>query len=837
MCGSASVYRSGVLLHFEEVNNIRDDFSADHSPSRHEFAVAREFFKELGSPFHVVVVMVAADRGNILRKSYIDSALEIENHLRHRLKVKHGGGEYSYSDFCGTKCDTSHAVSIFLSLFRESSEKRAVKMTFPTLDVYGHKIYLANNLFGVSMDNRSNTIEGTTLVAINFHAIYNNSTMEAIMRKWEREALEYSIHTQKDPYSLIHVHTVSEGLASDEMKKTSALAAPLIGVSVAMIIFFTVVTSLKLDPIRSKPWEALFGVLCPVLSLAASFGFLFWIGFKFVPIATVVPFLVLAIGVDDVFIFLHAWAHTSHDLSLHIRVAEAMGSAGISITITSLTNFLSFAVGILSSTPAIRIFCVFMSTAILFAYIYQIFFYTAIVAIGGLREEANLNAYVPCIKLAKHKKEKPSKKHEWREALENTVETALDMWVDFLLSIWTRIALAICLLLYWTIAGYGVSQIKVGLSSERLFLDGSPLHEAINLHRNFKGLGQMIVFVNNPMDLSGSIGEILNVLEEFQSAPNSVGPSSTQIWLQPYLEFIAVQEGHPLNFQYKYLPGFLNFSEYHKWSHYISLGDSQDCFDEKSSCVSKFFFSTGFQGAISWVDRLKLLQSWRVITEKYTAFNITIYDDFSMYADQLLTIPPAAVQTVILALVCMSMVLIVFTPNYSTIVPGVICILSINLGVFGLLFYWDIDLDPISMTTTLMAIGLSVDFVAHISFHYYKGDTGDKKQRLKQALTSTSWPMLQAAFSTVLGILVLASVRAYMIEVFVKVVVLVIVLGMVHGLIFLPIVFAAIPFTKPCKKPAITIIKITSDQQLTSRSSEKEHYNLQASHILNRNRA
>ena len=66
--------------------------------------------------------------------------------------------------------------------------------------------------------------------------------------------------------------------------------------------------------------------------------------------------------------------------------------------------------------------------------------------------------------------------------------------------------------------------------------------------------------------------------------------------------------------------------------------------------------------------------------------------------------------------------LILFTPNYATIVPGVACVLSINLGVFGLLYYWNIDLDPISMATTLMAIGFSVDFVAHISFHYYKGE-------------------------------------------------------------------------------------------------------------------
>uniref|UniRef100_A0A915EUE1 Uncharacterized protein n=1 Tax=Ditylenchus dipsaci TaxID=166011 RepID=A0A915EUE1_9BILA len=99
-----------------------------------------------------------------------------------------------------------------------------------------------------------------------------------------------------------------------------------------------------------------------------------------------------------------------------------------------------------------------------------------------------------------------------------------------------------------------------------------------------------------------------------------------------------------------------------------------------------------------------------------------------------------------------------------------------------------------------MAIGLSVDFVAHINFHFYRGDVEDKKERLRQALTSSVWPMLQASMSTVLGLVVLASVRAYMFQVFVKVVILVVLLGLTHGLVVLPIVYAAIPFHKTTEK-------------------------------------
>lgn len=166
---------------------------------------------------------------------------------------------------------------------------------------------------------------------------------------------------------------------------------------------FATTVNHKIRVFRSKPAEGYFGVVCVCLGLIVSFGVSFYIGIPFNPVASTMPFLILAVGVDDAFLMLGAWRMTDPKDPIEVRMGYAMGDAGASITVTSLTNFGCFALGYwLSPTPAVADFCTLTSIGVIFDYIYQMTFFPAVMIYGARREnEGGLIAYFPCCRCKK----------------------------------------------------------------------------------------------------------------------------------------------------------------------------------------------------------------------------------------------------------------------------------------------------------------------------------------------------------------------------------------------------------------------------------------------------
>lgn len=100
-------------------------------------------------------------------------------------------------------------------------------------------------------------------------------------------------------------------------------------------------------------------------------------GGKTAGIHGLLPFLLIGIGVDDMFVISAALDQTNPRWSVADRMREGMRHAGSSITITSLTNAIAFFLGCSGSLDALSSFCFFAGIGVLMLYFTSITVFSA----------------------------------------------------------------------------------------------------------------------------------------------------------------------------------------------------------------------------------------------------------------------------------------------------------------------------------------------------------------------------------------------------------------------------------------------------------------------------
>ena len=98
----------------------------------------------------------------------------------------------------------------------------------------------------------------------------------------------------------------------------------------------------------------------------------------------------------------------------------------------------------------------------------------------------------------------------------------------------------------------------------------------------------------------------------------------------------------------------------------------------------------------------------------------------------------------------------------------------------------------------LTLIFFSVDFSAHISYHFMKYQDLSQDERVKETLYTLGLPIVQGATSSCLGVLGLGFVPLYIYQTFMKMVSLAVVIGAIHGIVFLP-VFLSLTMGSQCQ--------------------------------------
>ena len=126
------------------------------------------------------------------------------------------------------------------------------------------------------------------------------------------------------------------------------------------IVFVYVTIMLgKFSCTEQRALLALGGLLCIGLTIGFTYGFCSAINLFYGPMHNIIPFLLLGIGIDDMFVIIQCYDNLGSEKSQDNveNIGRTMRHAGVAITVTSLTDFIVFVLGATTVLPALRSFC------------------------------------------------------------------------------------------------------------------------------------------------------------------------------------------------------------------------------------------------------------------------------------------------------------------------------------------------------------------------------------------------------------------------------------------------------------------------------------------------
>lgn len=421
----------------------------------------RDKYGQLFTPFYRTeqVIMIPKDHGVIGREEYLEEAIRLQEVIGN-LRTKPYNSSYpdgiSLQDICWKATGTACTVNSVTQYFQNRMEhfqvyKKAGKvlthfencLESPTTttdsdvcrEIASQNISIPESMkdcscfadYGAPMELYKTYLGGIPEQAesnpkllkdskaiISTALVYNKySTSENDLAiAWEREFIQ-RMTEENEKGGIFDLSFMAETSIEDEIERQSkGDVLPAILSYGLMLLYVTFGlgkwTNTRKFFVAAKFTIGFLGVILIVFSVVCTFGIFSWFGAKVqLVILEVVPFLALAIGVDNIFLIVHAVdrAAADYDDTVDIEtkvsflISKSIGEVGPSIVMASVAESTAFVFGCISPMPAVLWFAAFSSAAVVMNLIFQLTIFLAIVALDKRREFANRPDVLCCFQV------------------------------------------------------------------------------------------------------------------------------------------------------------------------------------------------------------------------------------------------------------------------------------------------------------------------------------------------------------------------------------------------------------------------------------------------------
>nr|CAD7460294.1 unnamed protein product [Timema tahoe] len=295
-----------------------------------------------------------------------------------------------------------------------------------------------------------------------------NKTLQEPAKLWEEKFISFMKNWSVSAKpKFMEVAFSSERSIQDEIDRESKAEVATVVISyVVMFVYISLalgrVRSFRTLMVDSKITLGVGGIVIVLMAVVSAIGIFGYCGVVTTLLTIeVIPFLVLAVGVDNIFILVQAHqrderrkgeTHAQH-------IGRTLSKVGPSMLLTSLSESTCFSLGALSDMPAVHTFALYATVALLLDFIFQITCFIALLALDDKRQaEGRLD--VLCMM-------KASKNPDSSGSPDSLLHSLFrDQFVPALLHPVVRVIVVVVFLFWWCSSIVLIPDLDVGLDQK-----------------------------------------------------------------------------------------------------------------------------------------------------------------------------------------------------------------------------------------------------------------------------------------------------------------------------------------------------------------------------------
>lgn len=569
----------------------------------------------------------------------------------------------------------------------------------------------------------------------------------------------------------------------EELNKSTNTDAKIIVISYVIMFLYASIalgsTTLSLRDMLRNPAVSIVeskfslgvaGILIVLMSISASIGLFSWANLRAtLIIVDVIPFIVLAVGVDNIFLIVHEFERVNirnPDDDVELRVAKALGRMGPSILLSAITETVSFALGAFVGMPAVRNFAIYAAGAVFINAVLQVTLFISLLSFNQKRVEDSRMDCMPCIQIKKARIHLDGSNGNLNARLYETPEEGmlqrfiLRYYAPTILGRKVKVAIITVFLGLFAAGVALIPEVKLGLDQRVAIPDDSYLIPYFNDLYDYFDSGPPVYFVTKDLDATKRKHQqqicarfttcdslsLTNILEQerkrtevsYISSPAASWIDDFFLWLNPQFEECCVEKGSACfadrtpawNITLSGMPEGDEFVHY--LEKFLSSPTSDDCplggqasygsavvvDKSKGNNIPASHFRTMHSPLRSQDDFINAYTSARRIAEEFSAksgVEVFPYSVFYIFFDQYVSIVGLTAGLLCAAIGIIFLISSILLGSVLTGAAVAITVVMTIVDIIGAMAVFGVSLNAVSLVNLIICVGIAVEFCAHIA--------------------------------------------------------------------------------------------------------------------------